>query len=133
MNISLDQMKAAVIKAFKEDYVKFDGRVSKDHYWNFLIGLFIVGMVVSVIGAILANISSVLQQVVSGLYSLAVLLPSIGMAIRRMHDTDKSGMYVLINLIPCVGAILFLIQAWKEGNPAANEFGEVPPTTVEVA
>jgi len=128
MEISFDRMKAVIVKAFKQDYVKFDGRVSKNDFWNFFIGLLAVGVALGILTGALGRAG----QIISGLYSLAILLPSLGMYIRRCHDTDKSGMYVLISFIPCIGTILLLMQCWKEGNPAENEYGPVPEDTTEM-
>ena len=125
MEITLDRMKAVIMTTFKQNYLKFDGRVSKNDFWNFLVGMLIVGTVVGIV----ANILGKFGMVINAIYGLAILLPNIGIGIRRMHDTDKSGMYLLINLVPCIGTILYLMQAWKDGNPAENQYGPVPEDT----
>lgn len=128
MEISLDRMKAVIVTAFKKNFAKFDGRVSKNDFWNFLVGMMIIG---AIVGGIFGAMGTVGRIIVS-IYSLAILVPSLGMYIRRVHDTDKAGTYVLISLIPCIGIILLLMQCWKEGNPAENEFGPVPEDTTEM-
>ncbi len=121
-------MKAVVVTAFKKNFFMFDGRVSKNDFWNYFIAMFVIGLVIGGVLSVLGRAG----QIISSLYSLAVLFPTLGMCIRRMHDTDKSGWYYLVNLIPCIGWILFLMQAWKDGNPAENEYGPVPEDTTEM-
>jgi len=66
-----------------------------------------------------------LPMVVYGLYGLATLIPSLAVAIRRLHDTGKSGWYLLVGLIPLVGIWLIILLA-TEGNMGENEYGEDP-------
>lgn len=92
-----------------KNYVKFDGRARRGEYWYFvLINLIIWFVLVFIGGTILVNI-----------YSLAILLPSIAVAIRRMHDVGKSGWFILI-------PIYNLILAVSEGESGTNEYGEDP-------
>ena len=65
----------------------------------------------------------------SGLYSLAVLLPSIAVAVRRLHDTDRSGWWFLIGFVPIVGGIILLVFYVLEGTRGPNRFGPDPKTT----
>jgi uncharacterized membrane protein YhaH (DUF805 family) len=60
------------------------------------------------------------------IWSLAVLLPGIAVAVRRMHDLDKSGWWVLIGLIPIIGWIIFIIWACTKGTDGSNRFGPDP-------
>ena len=60
----------------------------------------------------------------ASLWQLAVLVPGLAVAWRRLHDVDKGGPYYFMALIPIVGAILLLVQFAKEGTPGANRFGE---------
>jgi len=95
-------------------YADFNGRASRPEYWWFFLFIVLVGVACSFISTI-----------VSGLFTLATLVPSIAAAARRMHDTDKSAWLLLIGIIPLVGLVLlyFLAQPGKEPNrfgPAAS-------------
>jgi uncharacterized membrane protein YhaH (DUF805 family) len=66
-----------------------------------------------------------------GLYALAVLIPGLAVAVRRLHDVNKSGWFLLVALIPLVGAIWLLILLVTEGTKGANNYGEDPKSNVE--
>jgi len=100
------------IKALK-NYATFSGRASRKEYWMFvlfnIIFAFVFGFVCGFAGA----------PELAQLYTLATLLPSISVAVRRMHDVDKSGWFVLI-------PIYNLILALTEGTKGDNEYGAEP-------
>lgn len=64
--------------------------------------------------------------ILGGIYSLAILIPSIAVGIRRLHDTDRSGWWILIGLIPLIGAIVLIVFYVQEGTPGTNEYGPNP-------
>lgn len=115
----------AVKRAF-ENYCGFTGRASRSEYWWFGLFCFAANIVLTyglmIFGAKVGVYAS-------WLFQLAVLLPSLGLAVRRLHDINKSGWWFLINLIPLVGNIIFIVWACKESQPTANEYGEVPNLT----
>jgi uncharacterized membrane protein YhaH (DUF805 family) len=84
-------------------YADFDGRASRPEYWWF----FLFVMLVSVAG-------SIISPMLSGLFTLATLLPSIAAATRRLHDTGRSGWWQLIVLVPLVGFIVILVLLAQE-------------------
>lgn len=106
-----------------KNYVKFDGRDSRKQYWMFVLANFIVCFVV---GLVLGIISKELSNLVSIIYSLAILCPSIAAGIRRMHDIGKSGWFVLVELIPIAGIIIWIVLAAQPGETSENAYGEVP-------
>ncbi|MDE6438618.1 MAG: DUF805 domain-containing protein, partial [Muribaculaceae bacterium] len=65
-------------------------------------------------------------DLLSGLVSLALLLPSLAVCVRRMHDIGKGGGWIFINLIPLVGWIIFIVWCCKPSEPMPNRFGDVP-------
>jgi uncharacterized membrane protein YhaH (DUF805 family) len=87
-------------------------------------------MIVSVVIGILSAITggSVIILALSWIYSLAVLLPSLGVAVRRLHDVGKSGTYLFMGLIPIAGPILVLIKIVEDGEPRDNQYGSNPKT-----
>lgn len=108
------------LKALK-NYVGFQGRARRKEYWMFILFSIIVSIVLSILESI-ANISSVL----SGLYSLAVLLPSLAVGVRRLHDTGRSGWWLLISLIPLVGAIILIVFMCQDSQENDNQYGPNP-------
>jgi uncharacterized membrane protein YhaH (DUF805 family) len=105
------------IKTCLAKYADFNGRASLSEFWWFV--LFVVA------GSV---ITSMLSGMLSLLFSLATLLPSIAAATRRLHDTDRSGWFQLIGLIPLIGLILlyFLAQASKEPNRFGTSLNPAP-------
>ena len=101
-------------------YCDFNGRASRSEYWWFCLFTCIVSAALAVIGGVL-NITWL-----DGLWTLATLLPSLGLSVRRLHDIDKSGWWLFLGLIPLVGAIILIIWACKESQPYDNQYGPVP-------
>ena len=99
----------------------FTGRSGRQEYWMFVLINFGISFAIG----LLVNMNNFFA-VVSALYGLAIIVPSIAASIRRMHDIGKSGIYVLVTLIPCVGTIWFIILAATPGDPGANEYGPPP-------
>ena len=104
------------IKVLK-NYANFEGRARRKEYWMFTlinVIIYIAFMIfMSVIGVIfeLGVIILTLLPVISGLYTLAILVPSLAVSVRRLHDIGKSGWFILISLIPIVGSIILLVWA----------------------
>lgn len=87
--------------------------------FNFLIS-FAIGFIFGLVGAPEAGSG------VSGLYSLAALLPGLAVTCRRLHDTGKSAWWFLLVLVPIVGAIVFLVFMCQDSQPGSNEYGSNP-------
>jgi len=102
----------------RQSYAKFDGRAGRGEYWWFVLANIVVYVALSILTQI-SGIFSLLSLV----YGLAVFVPSIAVAIRRLHDTDKSGWLLLIGLIPFVGAIILLVFVIQEGTSGPNKYG----------
>ena len=104
----------------------FEGRARRKEFWMFIlcnaIVAAILGALDSVIGVKIANSIGILVLI----YDLAILLPSLGVCVRRLHDIGKSGWWVLISLIPLVGAIWLIVLFCKEGVKGDNEYGPDP-------
>jgi uncharacterized membrane protein YhaH (DUF805 family) len=104
-----------------ERFAKFDGRAGRAEFWWFVLA----NVIVYVALGILAQISGIFL-ILYFLYGIAMIVPSIAVAIRRLHDTDKSGWFLLIGLIPLVGAIILLVFYALEGNNGQNMYGPGP-------
>jgi uncharacterized membrane protein YhaH (DUF805 family) len=104
-------------------YATFDGRASRSEYWWFVLATFIISIVLGIIdGFVFGQKLDILQT----LFSLAVLVPCIAIAVRRLHDIGKSGWWILIGLIPLIGWIIALIFAVTDSNPGTNAYGPNP-------
>ena len=112
----------AVKRAVTVNYCNFNGRSSRSEYWWYALAVAILNVVIS---TVLSGCPSVMQ-VVSGVFTLGLLLPGLGLAVRRLHDINKSGWYLLLALIPIVGAIVLIVWFCKESEPQANQYGPVP-------
>jgi uncharacterized membrane protein YhaH (DUF805 family) len=116
---NMDQFITAYKTAFTR-YTDFSGRTSVGGFWRFAA----INVAVAVVLSILGGISSIFFVLYLG-YALAALLPSIAIAIRRLHDTGKSGWMILVGLIPLVGPII-LIVFYVQASDGPNEYGTGP-------
>lgn len=105
-----------------QNYVVFEGRSRRSAYWFWVLFTGLISMAISVLFSFDANTSSV----VSGLWSLVTLLPSLAVGIRRLHDTNRSGWFLLLALIPLVGAIILIVFFAQDGTTGENRFGANP-------
>lgn len=92
------------IEALK-NYAVFTGRATRKQYWMFILFHLIIVFVLSIIDGLIGGEMNILTTI----YGLAVLLPSVGIAIRRLHDTNRSGWWLLISLVPLIGAIILIV------------------------
>lgn len=112
----------ALIESWKlvvlQRYAKFDGRAGRAEFWWFVLANFLAYLAI----IILVQISSIFL-LLWFVYGIGVIIPSIAVAIRRLHDTDKSGWFLLIGLIPFVGWIILIVFYAMEGTSGPNNFG----------
>ena len=103
-------------------YADFSGRARRAEFWWF----WAVNLGVWVVLAILSGISDTLGNLLAGIYWLAILVPSLAVAVRRLHDTNKSGWWLLIALVPVVGAIILLVFYLLDSDRGTNNYGPSP-------
>lgn len=103
-----------------KNYAGFSGRARRQEYWMFALFTSIVVVVLAVIGL------AIDFQFLALIYLLAVLIPSLAVQVRRLHDTGRSGWWTLIGAIPFVGGIILLVFLCSEGAHEANEYGANP-------
>ena len=114
------------LEALKK-YAVFSGRSRRMEYWYFVLFNIIVSIVLGVIDGLLGTSGSYAGAgLLSGIYGLAVLIPSLAVTVRRLHDIDRSGWWILIGLVPLIGAIVLLVFALLEGTPGDNQYGPNP-------
>src|SRR5918998_3267591 len=107
------------LEALKK-YAVFSGRSRRKEYWYFVLFNLIVSLVLSAIDALLGTFSSANVGLLGGIYGLAVLIPSIAVSVRRLHDIDRTGWGGLISLVPLVGWIVLFIFHVQDSTPGPN-------------
>ena len=135
---------ADAIRTCFSKYATFSGRARRSEFWYFVLLTFIVGVVLGIVAAVLmaGSIASDSEALASGMtslpagvmvvygiaavFNLAVLLPFLAVSVRRLHDTDRSGGFWFLNLIPFVGGIIVLVFYCLAGTVGPNRFGADP-------
>lgn len=102
-------------------YVDFSGRARRTEYWMFLLFNLVIAMVLGVVEFLLGTMGAL-----GAVFALAILLPSIAVGVRRLHDTDRSGWWLLIAFTPIVGTIVLLVFLLLDSSPGENRFGSSP-------
>ena len=111
----------AIVKSvILKNYCNFEGRASRAEFWWFFLFILVLGVICSLLG----KFGTILSYIIS----IALLLPDLGLSVRRLHDINKSGWLLLLCLIPIVGAIILIIWWAKEGDTTENQYGPVPVT-----
>ena len=117
---------AQAISAGFSNYVNFSGRACRSEYWYWILFIVIADIVTGIIDAALGI------QLVTSIFGLVTLLPSLAIAIRRLHDLDRTGWWVLLGLIPLIGWIILLIWYVTKGTDGPNRFGPDPLATLAI-
>jgi len=124
-------------------YAQFSGRSRRKEYWMYVLFLFIVAIVLSIIESILglgghavltSETSSsgvfygalVNRGILSNLFLLATFIPSLAVGVRRLHDTNRSGWWYLLAFVPLIGSIVLLVWFCTAGTPGPNNYGDDP-------
>lgn len=122
----------SVRTVLKEKYATFDGRAPRSEFWWFFLFSVIVQAVLNFLLGGPADedayigLGGAIMGLTAFAISLALLIPTIAVGIRRLHDTDRSGWWILIALIPLIGGIVLLVFYALQGTPGANRFGPDP-------
>jgi uncharacterized membrane protein YhaH (DUF805 family) len=106
--------------AVLKNYAGFSGRARRTEYWMFALINLVIVIVLQLIGM------AIKTQIIYYLYGLAVLVPSLAVAFRRLHDTGKSAWWLLIGLVPIIGAIVLIVFLATPGVSGSNEYGPDP-------
>src|SRR5262245_24601527 len=104
-------------------YLDFGGRARRTEYWMFTLFNVLISCALALIDRFKGNLNAQAGiGLLSGVYSLAMLLPALAVSVRRLHDTDRSGWWILFGLIPCAGIVVLLFFMVKDGTPGANQY-----------
>ena len=110
-----------------KNYATFSGRARRKEYWIFFLISALISIVLTLLDILLGTYSVEYEAgLFSGLYSLLILIPSIAVVVRRLHDTDRSGWWILISLIPLIGVIVLFVFICLDSQPGTNRFGANP-------
>lgn len=109
-------------------YSIFTGRSRRKEYWYYFIVNVLIAIGLSIIGSILKSLlgTDVIGNAMGIIFTLALLVPGTAVTIRRLHDTGRSGWWILISLIPFVGAIILLVLLAADSQPGENKYGPNP-------
>lgn len=107
------------LKLYIQNYTNFNGRSTRSEYWYAALGIYVVDLILLLLGKVL-----VIFTILASLLSLATIVPSFAICIRRLHDIGKSGWYLLMGLIPAVGGIILLVFMCTASQPQGNQWGE---------
>jgi uncharacterized membrane protein YhaH (DUF805 family) len=102
-------------------YAVFAGRARRKEFWMFFLVYALIVVVLLIVESILG-----LPGILSGIYSLALLIPSIAVTVRRLHDTGRTGWWWWLGFVPVIGIIVLLVFMALEGEPGQNRYGPDP-------
>lgn len=110
-------------------FAVFSGRARRREYWTFFLVHLIPGMILT-LGTLTGDRSvRELCMLVSAVLALGTLVPSLAVSVRRLHDTGKSGWFLLVGLLPFVGGIILILLMALDGEPNENRYGPDPKTS----
>jgi len=114
------------LEALKK-YAEFGGRARRKEYWFFCLFNVIIMAILAMIDQAMGG-GGVKEGVglLGGIYSLAVLVPGLAVSVRRLHDTSRSGWWLLIGFIPVIGVLVLLVFMLLDGTPGRNDYGANP-------
>lgn len=122
----MDSLNQWFIHPIRDQFFEFEGRATVQQYWMFTLWCFIFSIILEVVG----------EEIVSSLFSLILLFPSLGIGARRLHDIGKSGWWQLLWFIPIIGWVIIIVFLVTKGDQGQNGFGPDPrgavPTTAPV-
>ena len=110
-----------------KNYATFSGRARRKEYWMFFLFNVLISLGLGVLDVVAGTYSVEYETgFFSALYSLLVLIPSIAVSVRRVHDTNRSGWWVVISLIPIIGILVLFVFTCLDSQPGTNRFGANP-------
>lgn len=104
-------------------YFDFKGRVGRKTFWLFSLNIFLINFILGMLSL----------GVISMILSLIILLPSLGISIRRLHDINASGWWILLALIPVLGGLILIVLACIKGTQGENKYGVEEGSVVEIS
>ncbi len=115
----MDFMQA--VKSVYSNYVNFQDRSGRGEYWWFILFYFAAYFVLAILEGMLG-----FSGILTNIFALGTLIPSIAVGVRRLHDTGHSGWWILLNLIPLIGWIILIIMSYAKPSEGPNQYGAAP-------
>jgi uncharacterized membrane protein YhaH (DUF805 family) len=112
------------ISAGFRNYVNFSGRATRSEFWYWVLFAVLASIAAGLIDIALFGLEG--SSAIESLVGLALFLPGLAVSVRRLHDLDRSGWWVLLGLIPLVGVIILIIWNCQRGTIGPNRFGPDP-------
>jgi uncharacterized membrane protein YhaH (DUF805 family) len=107
-------------------YAVFSGRAQRAEYWYFVLFNLIFSFVLGAVDGVLGTTTATGVQILRLIYTLAVMIPSVAVGVRRLHDIGRSGWWLLLVLVPVIGLIALTVFFVFDSQPEANEYGPNP-------
>ncbi|OCG31250.1 hypothetical protein A9G28_11365 [Gilliamella sp. Fer1-1] len=107
------------IDGITKNYANFNGRARRKEYWMYVLFSSILTVIAIIIDKMIGSPLMVIL-------TLALFLPNLAVTVRRLHDTSKSGWWVLLQFIPFIGAIIIIVFCVQDSTPGSNQYGENP-------
>jgi len=115
------------LEVLTKKYATFEGRARRKEYWYYVLFYFLAIVALAIVDGVTGTLDEEAGiGLLSGLFVLATFIPTIAVLVRRLHDTDRSGWWVLINVIPVIGSLVLLVFAVLDSQPGTNRFGPNP-------
>lgn len=109
-----------------QKFLEFEGRSRRKEYWTFVLVNLVISMILGGSGGIFGTGMGTL----SGLFSLIILIPSITVGVRRLHDTGRTGLWLLVGFIPVIGLLILIFFMIQDSEPGSNQYGPNPKASV---
>jgi uncharacterized membrane protein YhaH (DUF805 family) len=115
------------LEAVKNKYAMFDGRAHRQEFWYFMLFYLLIYIALSVVDQVTGAFNEQTGTgLFSGIYTLAMLVPSLAVGARRLHDTGRSGWWQLLSLIPVLGVLVLIFFFVQDSQPGDNQYGPNP-------
>jgi uncharacterized membrane protein YhaH (DUF805 family) len=115
------------LDALKNKYATFEGRARRKEYWYYVLFYCLALITLLLVDDVTGTLSEEAGiGLLSGLFALGTLVPSLAVTVRRLHDTNRTGWWVLIGIIPLIGDIVLLVFTVQDSQPGGNRFGPNP-------
>jgi len=115
------------LDVLKNKYATFEGRARRSEYWYFVLFYVLILVALTFVDGLIGTLNKEAGiGVLGALFALGTMLPGLAVTVRRLHDTDRSGWWLLIGIIPIIGDLVLIVFAAQDSQPGANRFGPNP-------
>ena len=107
-------------------YADFSGRARRSEYWFYTLFVGIIQLVLGIVGNMIFGAPESGTNILQNIFSLAIMIPSLAVFWRRMHDIGRTGLWFFLNLVPCIGQVVLLVFECTDSQPGENMYGMSP-------